>query len=337
MVSDASAQACGPYSLDAPQWLPTSYASHIQSLHFYNKKDCATSGGRRQPMNQALPIPIEFPGRRFLVRWAWRWLAVGLALALGMAYQGVRQQTAVVAVTCPAARPVLIDPGHGGIDGGTNRGSVLEKEIVLDIALRMESYLKEYQVPVLYTRTTDLDLGGPNDSGRLRRDINYRHQLANRCNAVFLMSLHVNSASSATERGMMIFYQPSRPSRDAAYLFDTVLRQTGLNQRRELPHPHNGLAVLRWSQAPALLVELGFITHPEERQELMEAARRERIAQALANSTALLYQQWIKQGTGSATLPYNAFAGSHILVRQMPSAPWRRSAGAGGPISCTKG
>lgn len=194
---------------------------------------------------------------------------------------------------CPAGRPIVIDPGHGGIDGGANLPGVLEKEIVLDIALRTQKYLERNKVPVVLTRATDTDLGGSHDLGRLRRDLNYRIRVANHCQAAFLLSLHVNSARNATEQGMMFFYQPSRLGRDAAYLFDDILRRWPLHERRERPWPRPNFAVLK-TRAPALLVELGFLTNELDRQRLTDSAYREQVAQALASGCSAIYHQWVK-------------------------------------------
>lgn len=200
-------------------------------------------------------------------------------------------------IECSSVGAILLDPGHGGIDGGANRGEMLEKEIVLDIALRTERYLRANKIPTLLTRTTDVDLGGRYDGGRLRRDLNHRIRLANRCQAAFVLSIHVNSAANPSEQGMMLFYQPSPWGRDAAFLFDDILRRWPLHQRRERPHPRGDFAILRWSKAPAVLVELGFISHSEDRQRLADPAYREQVAQALAAGCGAIWKQWVKQGS----------------------------------------
>lgn len=194
---------------------------------------------------------------------------------------------------CPPGRPIVIDPGHGGIDGGTNLPGLLEKDVVLDIALRTKQYLERAKVPVVMTRESDVDLGGENDRGRLRRDLNYRIRVANHCQAGFMLSLHVNSVRDTGEQGMMIFYQSTRAGRDAARLFDDILRRWPLHSRQEPPYPQKSFAVLK-TKAPAILVELGFITHPEDRALLTDPAYREKVAQALASGCAAIYQQWLK-------------------------------------------
>lgn len=206
------------------------------------------------------------------------------------------QQTALAMPDCPDGRPIVIDPGHGGIDGGTNVPGLLEKDIVLDVALRTKQALDKYQVPVVLTRSEDVDLGGEYDSGRLRRDLNYRIQAANHCQASLMLSLHVNSTGNSAERGVMVFYQTSRASRDAAYLYEDVLRRWPVHERQERPIPRTNLAVLK-TKAPAVLIELGFITNSADRELLRDPAYREKLAQALSSSTAAIYHKWLKQGS----------------------------------------
>ena len=223
-----------------------------------------------------------------------------ILLLVTAAVTGAWQRMSIAAAPelpqCPPVPPVVIDPGHGGMDGGTNVPGMLEKEIVLDIALRTRTYLERNNVPVLLTRSDDSYLGGKFGPGSLRRDLNYRIRVANHCQAVFMLSLHVNSAGRGSpERGMMLFYQPGRPGRDAAYAFDDILRRWPLHERRERPIPRSDLAVLK-TKAPAVLVELGFITNDADRQKLADSAYREQVAQALAAACGAIYHKWVKNG-----------------------------------------
>ncbi|HWI66539.1 MAG TPA: N-acetylmuramoyl-L-alanine amidase [Symbiobacteriaceae bacterium] len=226
-------------------------------------------------------------------------VAVGLALAMLAAsavWSNLEERTARALPECPEAPPIVIDPGHGGIDGGTNVPGMLEKDVVLDVALRTRKYLERYKIPVVMTREQDTALGGTFDGGHLRRDLNYRVRVANHCKAAFMLSLHVNSTRDATERGMIIFYQPSRAGRDAAYVFDDILRRWPLHERKEVPHPRSDFAVLK-TKAPAVLVELGFITSAQDRERLGDEVYREKLAQALSSGCAAIYQKWMKHGS----------------------------------------
>jgi N-acetylmuramoyl-L-alanine amidase len=204
--------------------------------------------------------------------------------------------TAKAMPQCPDSPPIVIDPGHGGIDGGTNVPGMLEKEVVLDIALRTKKYLDHYKIPVVLTRDTDTALGGNWDNGHLRRDLNQRIRIANHCRAAFVLSLHVNHTRNNSERGMMIFYQPTRPSHDAAYLFDDILRRWPLHSRKEAPIVRKDFAVLK-TKAPAILVELGFISNDQDRQLLADDQYRERVARALSSGGVAIYQKWLKHGS----------------------------------------
>lgn len=219
-------------------------------------------------------------------------LLVALAAALGARVGSVSEPALP---DCPAAPAIVIDPGHGGIDGGANIPGMLEKEIVLDVALQTKQMLEERHVPVVMTRATDSDLGGNYDGGRLRRDLNYRIKVANNCRTALMLSLHVNSTVNTQERGMLILYQPTRAGRDAAYFFDDVLRRWPLHTRREDPIARKDLAVLK-TKAPSLLVEMGFISNQADRELLGDGAYRKRIAQALTSACAAIYHQWVKQG-----------------------------------------
>ncbi len=215
--------------------------------------------------------------------------------ALAFALAGGSNHAAVAMPVCPSQPAILLDPGHGGIDGGANVPGLLEKDVVLDVALRTRRHLAQAGVPVVMTRTDDRDLGGPNNLGRLRRDLNYRVRVANHCKVLLMLSLHVNSAGNPQEHGIMVFHQASRPSRDAAYLFDDILRRWQLHQRREAPIVRTDFAVLK-TRSPAVLIELGFVTNASDRERLADEAYREKIAQGLAAVCTRIFQKWSEHG-----------------------------------------
>lgn len=220
---------------------------------------------------------------------------VALLGAMGPDIWEGRTARAMPMPECPDATPIVIDPGHGGVDGGTNVPGLLEKDVVLDVALRTKQYLERYQIPVVLTRTADTALGGTFDRGHERRDLNYRLQVANHCRAALMLSLHVNHTQSTTQRGMIVFYQPTRAGRDAASVFDDILRRWPLHGRKEGPLVRKDFAVLK-TKAPAVLVEMGFISNSEDRELLADPAYREKVAQALSSGCAAIYQKWMKHG-----------------------------------------
>lgn len=220
---------------------------------------------------------------------------VAMLSAMGWSIWDGRTARAMPLPECPDQPPIVIDPGHGGVDGGTNVPGLLEKDVVLDVAQRTKQYLERYKIPVVLTREADTGLGGTFDGGHLRRDLNYRLQVANHCRGALMLSLHVNHTKSTTQRGMIVFYQPTRAGRDAAYVFDDILRRWPLHGRKEGPLVRKDFAVLK-TKAPAILVEMGFISNSEDRELLADPAYREKVAQALSSGCAAIYQKWMKHG-----------------------------------------
>ncbi len=213
------------------------------------------------------------------------------AWVLSMAGGMVTGALGVTAATAPA--PVMLDPGHGGVDGGTSHGDILEKQITLDVALHTAQRLRDSGVPVQLTRTEDVDLGGGFDRsrpGRHRRDLAERVRLVRACGAALLVSLHVN-AGTASEEGMLFFHQQgNQAGRELATQLATALQP--LHPRREGPIGRSNLYLLKNCAVPAVIVELGFITNSADRRRLTDPEHRRQIAAALATGIQSYYARW---------------------------------------------
>lgn len=219
-----------------------------------------------------------------------------LAGALALSAAGGAARAVWTAAAAPGLPPVMIDPGHGGVDGGTSHGELLEKQITLDVALRAEQYLEAAGVPVELTRRADVDLGGgfSKRPGRHRRDLAERVRRTRECGAAFLVSLHVN-AGAPHEEGMMFLYQ--RGNAAGAELAEQLrLALQPLHPRREKPIGRTNLFLLRNCTVPAVIVEMGFITNAADRQRLSDPAHRDRIAAALAGAIRAHYARWLPRG-----------------------------------------
>lgn len=220
-------------------------------------------------------------------RWLYLLIPLLLCFEIGLAPEGGRPAL-TNPPACPPNHPVVIDPGHGGLDGGTSAGGLVEKDLVLDISLRMRDELAKRRIPVLLTRETDVGFGPT------RTDLRYRTFIANECKASLFLSIHINAVGNANQRGFVVFYGGGRPSRDAAILIDNAMREAGLHSRQEPPRQNDSFVVIYSSKAPALLLELGFITNPSDRAKLQEATYRAKIASVVAEATAKIYHSWIE-------------------------------------------
>jgi N-acetylmuramoyl-L-alanine amidase len=215
---------------------------------------------------------------------------------------------------------VVIDPGHGGHDTGAVGGGKREKQLVLQIAKRVQSHLKKMGFRVLMTRS--------NDRFVPLRD---RTRYANRKHGDVFVSIHVNSIGHPKKRSLngieTYFLQPSRNERArrvAARENSVVLRRkdrlsqnvilnavmTGPkivlsnklaidiqrhmlgNVRRHYKHVHDGgvrsapFWVLVGAEMPAVLVEVGYLSNRNERKRLTSSRYQELLAQGIAQGIA---------------------------------------------------
>lgn len=179
---------------------------------------------------------------------------------------------------------IVIDPGHGGVDGGAYiAGEIVEKDLVLDISLSLRSALADSGRAVALTRDRDVDLSprGRHISGpRYRQDLAGRVRAAQDAGAALLISIHANYCRDSRVRGPIVFYKPdSAASRRLAQCIHDALGEYGPQQPGPVP---GAFYVLRNSRAPAILVEVGFISNPAERALLKTSAYRVRIANSIA-------------------------------------------------------
>lgn len=180
-----------------------------------------------------------------------------------------------------AGRLVALDAGHGGIDGGCSAGPWLEKDLALDVVLEVRRLLHAEEARVFLTRERDHDLSKlGRGEFRHRRDLHARVNLVRRSGAELLLSVHLNAAHSLGLRGPITFFQgASRESERLGRLVqEELLRLYPGCSERAWP---NTFYLLRHSPCPTVLVEIGFLSHPEDRVRLTDPSFRRRVAAAL--------------------------------------------------------
>lgn len=184
---------------------------------------------------------------------------------------------------------VILDPGHGGVDPGALSGEVKEKDIVLDVVLRMNRYLEEQGYSVVLTRDQDIDLGGELTQGRHRRDLEARVKVINQGQVA--VSVHCNTIEDTSQKGAVVFYQ--KGSEAGKQLATSLLAELDkvqlLNDNR--PLPRENLFLLRTSRIPTVIVELGFLSNQEDKTKLLEPGFRQQIAEALSRGIINYFEQ----------------------------------------------
>lgn len=212
------------------------------------------------------------------------WL-LSLVVLLGPLFLVNTSRPVATICTPLAGKTIAVDPGHGGVDpGAIGPDGLLEKDIVLDIALRLRTLLQSAGATVVMTRETDIDLSdaalGRQYSKRKRQDLQRRGKLINDSNARVLISIHVNSMASARWSGAQVFYHQDAPeSRRLAETIQYVLREHLQNTTRQIAT--GDFYITRVSACTAVLVEVGFISNPTEARLLASADYRAQLAAAI--------------------------------------------------------
>lgn len=181
-------------------------------------------------------------------------------------------------ITALSQITVVVDAGHGGKDPGARSGGVNEKDLNLDVALRVEKYLKSLGINTIMTRGNDTFI-----------ELTERAGIANRNNADFFLSIHFNAFNS-TANGIETLYYPNSPNEILNFNFRSIaqiVQSEMLKATKRAPRGVNArsdLAVLRHTKMPAILAELGFITHAEELKLIKTDKYKEDCARALTVS-----------------------------------------------------
>ncbi|HEX2925971.1 MAG TPA: N-acetylmuramoyl-L-alanine amidase [Ruminiclostridium sp.] len=187
----------------------------------------------------------------------------------------------------PNSEIIVIDPGHGGVDGGTNKDGVLEKVINLDISEKLKYFLELKGYSVIMTREDDISLDHLNSSSKSRhmRDLNARTNIINKSNAQLFLSIHVNcDLKKPLTDGAIVFYNDRlEQNKLLAYSIQRVLNDIKVNgEKRTIHEPVKAkYFVLDKSNIPGVIVETAFISNNRERKEMVTDTFKEETAKAL--------------------------------------------------------
>lgn len=215
-----------------------------------------------------------------------RSLLIGMAILIViLRYLGPEIEFVANPVNKAAGKIVVIDPGHGGIDPGcSSKNGVLEKHLVLEISKKLEKKLNSYAIYTILTREIDTDLA-PDVKGplirRKREDLNRRAALVKKHNADIFVSIHANSFPESKWSGAQTFYPPEcgRSRLLAEAIQNSLVTKVGPNTRKAKP---GDFRVLRESQVPSTMVEVGFLSNQKEAQLLQDPAYQDRLVDAIA-------------------------------------------------------
>ena len=184
-------------------------------------------------------------------------------------------------------KTIYIDPGHGGRDSGTTYKNIYEKDINLIMSKKIEKHLTAKGATVYLTRETDKDLSTTNKNKK-RSDLTNRAKLINESNANMYLSIHLNYISNSKWRGLQIFYNNKNKENEIiATKLTTYLKKDSSNIRES--KKENIYYMYKQITIPGVLIELGFLSNPNDRYRLTRDEYQEKLAISIANSIEKYY------------------------------------------------
>ena len=183
-------------------------------------------------------------------------------------------------------RLIVIDPGHGGSDPGTQHGGLKEADITLDMAKRLREVLIDRGWQVKLTRDADVDVYAPNDSAR--DELQARVNVANNAGARLFVSIHANAFINSGPYGTTCYI--SKPDDVAlARILETHLASDGTKDDGVIKAHYY---VTYHTRMPAVLIETAFLTNPGDYALLASSAWRQKVVQEIADGIGQYAQEY---------------------------------------------
>ncbi len=183
---------------------------------------------------------------------------------------------------------IVLDAGHGGIDPGTLRGSVYEKNVNFNVTnIYAPEYFKDSDIKVYYTRTTDTKIA-----------LQTRAAFAASVGADLFISFHVNANSSASANGTSVYYSSANNRANASGLKSSIIAKTIVDRlSAEWNTRNRGIltekfVVVHNNTVPAVLVECGYITNSSDFEKIKNADYQKKAAKALFEAVVEIFDQY---------------------------------------------
>ncbi|MEA5009001.1 N-acetylmuramoyl-L-alanine amidase CwlD [Clostridium tyrobutyricum] len=184
---------------------------------------------------------------------------------------------------------ILIDPGHGGIDGGAeSKDGIKEKDINLKISNKLKNTLKKRGYKIVMTRENDTGLY--TESGRIRKkkveDLNNRAKMKKDTKCNMFISIHLNMFPQSKYYGAQVWYSKNEKSKIFAKILQNNLKKDlDKDNDRQEKAALNSYKILRENDTmPSVIVECGFLSNDREREKLASDKYQDSIASSISNS-----------------------------------------------------
>lgn len=188
---------------------------------------------------------------------------------------------------------IVIDPGHGGIDGGaTSCTGVLESQLNLEISLRLNDLFRLLGYETVMIRTTDTSIytEGNTIAAQKLSDLKERVHIVNETTGAILVSIHQNTFSDSRYSGAQVFYDTAGQGKELAKQLQQQLVSSLNKGSKRQEKKGSGIYLLEHSEKPAVLVECGFLSNPEEEARLRSEGHQQKLCCVIASAVSRYLQ-----------------------------------------------
>ena len=178
---------------------------------------------------------------------------------------------------------VLLDAGHGGVDGGVSgvNTGISESKLNLSVVKKLENFFLVAGMDVVLTRSSDAGLYGVATKNRKKKDMQKRKEIIYNADPTIVISIHMNKYSLQQRRGAQVFFKSG--DQLGKMLADQV--QKSLNEMPSSVRSYDALKgdyyILNCSNYPSIICECGFLSNPDDEALLISEEYQEKIAYAI--------------------------------------------------------
>lgn len=224
--------------------------------------------------------------RRILYIFSITVIVTAFCVLICNAYNRVSMETTENKVMGDSKYKVIIDAGHGGEDGGAEASDgTVEKDINLSIAKILRDMLLQGGFEVEMIRDEDVSVGDNSLKTvreRKRSDLEKRVELYNSDENNIVLSIHQNNFSQNQYSGTQIFYSDNTESQELSeYIRQAIVGLMQPDNERQCKPADDSIYVLRNAKVPAIIIECGFLSNPQELEKLKDYEYQKELAFAI--------------------------------------------------------
>ncbi len=184
---------------------------------------------------------------------------------------------------------IVIDAGHGGIDGGAVGKITNERDINLEYAQQLKEICQSLGMRVVMTRTDENGLYNPLAANKKRSDMEKRKEIIENSGADLVVSVHMNAFVRGNSRGAQAFYGLENGRGKALAEKVQQSLHNNINYAKALPK-EGDFYILNCTKLPGVLVEFGFLSNVEEEKLLLSETYKNQMCKAVANGVLSFYE-----------------------------------------------